>query len=418
MGLEGPTLCMVLARLSDAKVHLAAFGGIVFPTALLVEAPIIMMLAASTALSRDRDSYRRLLRFTTYAGAILTAVHCLVAFTPLYDLLVEHVFDSPEEIREPGRLGLRIMIPWTWAIADRRFHQGVLIRFGRSKVVGRTTILRLLTSGGVLLTGYVVGSRPGIEVASTALALGVVAEMLFVRWAVRPIVRGELAAAAPRGEPLTLRRILAFYVPLALTPLLTLTTNAIGSAAMGRMPLSLESLASWTVVIFLIFLSRCPGMALNGVVIRHAEDAGGRLQLRRLAVRIAVGAAAFLVLLTATPISTLWFTHVVPLEPELFDLARTGLWLGLLLPLLTVVHSFYTGYLVNDHRTREVTESVALFLLVTSFVLGAGVLTQRWTGLIVTLIAVTCGAIAQAAWLRVRERGREGRVEGEHAPAA
>jgi hypothetical protein len=402
MGLEGPALCMVIARLEDPTVHLAAFGGIVFPVALLVEAPIIMMLAASTALSRDRDSYRRLLRFTTQCGVILTVIHFLIAFTPLYDLLVEHLLGSPEETREPGRLGLRIMTLWTWAIADRRFHQGVLIRFGRSRVVGLTTFLRLLTTGSVLVAGYAIGSLPGIAVASTALTLGVCGEMLYVRWAVRPILRGELSEEKSTGETLTLRKLLAFYVPLALTPLLTLTTNAIGSAAMGRMPLSLESLASWTVVIFLIFLSRTPGMAFNEVVIRHAGDEGGRLQLRRLATRIALGAVFLLVLLTATPLSTLWFTHVVPLEPGLFGLARTGLWLGVLLPILTVIHSFYTGYLVHEHKTRAVTESVAMFLLVTCTVLGVGVLTQRWAGLPVTLIAITSGAIAQAGWLRLR----------------
>ena len=41
-------LAATMARLPDPAVNLAAFGGIVFPLALLVEAPIIMLLAAST----------------------------------------------------------------------------------------------------------------------------------------------------------------------------------------------------------------------------------------------------------------------------------------------------------------------------------------------------------------------------------
>jgi len=36
-----PLLSAVIARLPDPKVHLAAYGGVVFPLALIIEAPII-----------------------------------------------------------------------------------------------------------------------------------------------------------------------------------------------------------------------------------------------------------------------------------------------------------------------------------------------------------------------------------------
>ncbi|MGD8396518.1 MAG: hypothetical protein PVF43_13705, partial [Candidatus Eiseniibacteriota bacterium] len=52
MGVELPLVSAVLARFPDPEIHLAAYGGIVFPLALLIEAPIIMLLAASTALSK------------------------------------------------------------------------------------------------------------------------------------------------------------------------------------------------------------------------------------------------------------------------------------------------------------------------------------------------------------------------------
>ena len=68
MGVELPMMSAVIARLAEPRLNLAAFGGVVFPVALLIEAPIIMMLAASTALSRDRDSFVRLRRFAVTAG--------------------------------------------------------------------------------------------------------------------------------------------------------------------------------------------------------------------------------------------------------------------------------------------------------------------------------------------------------------
>ena len=84
MGLEQPLVGAVIARLAEPTVHLAALGGVVFPIALIIEAPIIMLLAASTALSKDWASYGKLYRFTMWAGGLLTLLHILLVFTPLY----------------------------------------------------------------------------------------------------------------------------------------------------------------------------------------------------------------------------------------------------------------------------------------------------------------------------------------------
>ncbi|HJM58113.1 MAG TPA: hypothetical protein QF446_12390 [Planctomycetota bacterium] len=159
MGAEMSLVSAAVARLADAKHHLAAFGGIVFPISLLIEAPIIMMLAASTALSTDRESFRRLKRFTTFSGVALSLLHALVAFTPLYDVLLIPLINPPVEAIEPGRLGLMLMTPWSWAIADRRFHQGLLIRFGKSKTVGMGTMVRVIVTCSLLLAGVAHGSR-------------------------------------------------------------------------------------------------------------------------------------------------------------------------------------------------------------------------------------------------------------------
>ncbi len=121
MGMESPIISAVIARLPNAEINLAAYGGIVFPISLIIEAPIIMLLAASTALSRDLPSYRKIYKFMMLTGFILTLIHILVAFTPLYYVVVRNIIGSPEEIIEPARIGLMLMTPWTWSIGYRRF---------------------------------------------------------------------------------------------------------------------------------------------------------------------------------------------------------------------------------------------------------------------------------------------------------
>ena len=58
------------------------------------------------------------------------------------------ILGVPEVIVGAARIGLMIMTPWTWAIAYRRYHQGVLIRFGHSKAVGAGTVMRLSATAG------------------------------------------------------------------------------------------------------------------------------------------------------------------------------------------------------------------------------------------------------------------------------
>src|SRR5690606_20274728 len=106
MAAELPLMTAVVGQLPDKTVHLAAFGSIVFPLSLVVEGPVIMLLAASTALCTDGQSYRLVRRFAHAAGAVLTLVHVAVAFTPLYDVVAGGLLHAPPETLEPGRIGL------------------------------------------------------------------------------------------------------------------------------------------------------------------------------------------------------------------------------------------------------------------------------------------------------------------------
>ena len=133
-----------------------------------------------------------------WLGAGLTLLHILMVATPLYYVIARDLIHAPSEVIQPGRVGLLIMIPWTWSIAYRRFNQGVLIRYGRSLRVGIGTGVRFSSEVLVLTVGYVLGSIAGIVVAATALTAGVVAEMIYAHVSVRSTVRTR--ATSSRGE--------------------------------------------------------------------------------------------------------------------------------------------------------------------------------------------------------------------------
>lgn len=404
MGVEMPALSAVIARLAEPEINLAAFGGIVWPLALIIESPIIMLLAGSTALSKDMASYRKIWNYMQGAGALLTVLHLVVVLTPLYYIVVRDILGVPEEIIEPARLGLVVMTPWTWSIAYRRFNQGVLIRFGHSGSVGTGTIVRLTANMTVLITGLVLRTVPGVVLASLGMALAVVSEAVYIGIRVRPVLRYQLAVQAPVQPPLTYAAFFAFYIPLVFTSLLTLLAQPIGSAALSRMPMALTSLAVWPVISGLIWLARTPATALVEVVVTLLERPNARPALRRFTLILAVTTTAAMALIAVTPLSRLWFEKVAALSPELAAMARIGFWVGLPMPALTALQSWFQGVILHSRRTRGITESVVIFLAVSAIVLIAGIAWGEVAGLYVGLTGLMLATLAQTVWLWWRAR--------------
>ena len=403
MGMELPILSAVVARLAKPEINLAAYGGIVFPIALIIEAPVIMLLAASTALSKDWASYKKLRNYMLLAGGLLTTLHLLVALTPVYYFVTKGLLGAPPEIIEPARIGLIIMTPWTWTIAYRRLNQGVMIRFGHSNIIGIGTGVRLGMDILVLGIGYYL-RLPGIIVATSAVAAGVTAEAIYIGFLVQPVLRVDLKPAPVLQPALTYRAFAAFYLPLVMTSLLTLLIQPMGSAALSRMPRALESLAVWPVVSGFIFMLRSMGVAFNEVVVALLDEHLSTKPLRRFTTLLSIGTTGALIIIAATPLSRLWLENFSGLSPELATLARNGLWLGILLPGLNSLQSWYQGALLNSGKTRGISEAVAIFLFGTGLALLGGVAWGKMVGLYVGLAAFSFGMLIQTIWLWVRSQ--------------
>lgn len=403
MSIELPTINAIVARLANPEVNLAAYGGVVFPIALTIEAPVIMLLAASTALSRDWKSYQRLKKITLLLGGLLMGLHILVALTPIYDFVVKVVLGAPEAVVEPARMGLVLLSPWTLGIAYRRFQQGAMIRFGHSNMVSETTLVRLVTVSIVLAIGMTVKTIPGATLAGLAQGLGVSFEAIFAGFRIRG-VRSEIRQAPPAEKTLTLKRFISFYFPLALTSSLWLLWQPLISGTVSRMPQPIESLAVWSVVTGLLFVFRSPGVAFNEAVVALLEEPGSFPVLRKFAQAISIITLALALGIVLTPLSRLWFTYVANLDMELVPVAMTALAIGVPLTVISIYISYFQGIIVNLGKTGPVAEAVMMFLVMLSGVLIAGVLTETFKGVYVASAAYTAAHLAQALWLMFRSR--------------
>lgn len=415
MALELPAISAVMARLAKPKINLAAYGGIVYPLALIIEAPIIMLLAASTALSKDWVSYKKIRRFMKISGGFLTGLHALIAFTPLYNLISEQIIKAPPEIIQPARTGLMIMLPWTWSIAYRRFNQGVLIRFGHSQTVGVGTVVRLSANGLVLLLGYLLKDISGIVVATSAVAAGVISEAVYVGFRVQPVIHNQLKPAPPVTKELTRQTFTRFYFPLALTSLMTLLSQPLISAALSRMPRALDSLAIWPIISGLLFIFRSPGVALNEVVVALLDKPRSSKSLARFTALLMSATTVLLILIAITPLSGWWFRYISALDPDLTRLAETALLFGLIVPGANTLQSWYQGAMLQSQNTRGIPEAVVVYLSVSLLVYGLGIYWSRIPGIIIGTAGFSLGMTCQACWLWYRSRSARQAVKKRDA---
>jgi hypothetical protein len=251
----------------------------------------------------------------------------------------------------------------------------------------------------VLGVGYWLGSFPGIAVGSAAVAIAVTSESAYIGRAVQPILRNELRLAPPVPELLTWNTFFAFYIPLALTSLISLIVNPITSAAISRMNLAIESLAVWPVVVGLVFILRNMGVAYNEVMVALLDEPFSFPGLRKFALWLGGLTSLGLLIVAATPLSKFWFQELSALSPPLTDLARKALWLSIPLPALSVAQSYFQGIILHSKRTRGITESVVIYLLVSAVLLAVGVFWNQAAGLYIGLMVMNISSIANTGWL-------------------
>ena len=358
MAAEGPFLAAMIARMPGAEFNLGAYG-VAFALAILIEAPVIMLMSAATSLVRDRISYLKMRNFSR--GLILgTTLLLLIVLVPgVYRWLTETLLQLPAEVADLTYGALWFFLPWPSAIGYRRFLQGVLIRAGKTRLVAMGTLIRLLAMTVAALLGYLLLDIPGAWVGGLALGTGVTVEAIAARFMAAETVRDLLAEegnSAYTGRTVTYRAIATFYLPLALTSLIGLTIQPLLTFFMGRSVSPVESLAIYPVVHSLSFFFRSVGFAYQDAAIALiGERFEHYRELRRFCFTLGAVTTAGLALVAFTPLFQLWFTVLSGLTPELTSFALIPARIIVPLPFLSVLLSFQRAILVEGRRTQHIT---------------------------------------------------------------
>jgi Na+-driven multidrug efflux pump len=400
MVLETSIVNIGLGRSADAELALAAYG-VAYSIALLVEAPILMLIDASVARSVDYEAFAVVRRFTILLGVMVTAAGLLVSATPLYGVIVERLMGIPADVAAWARPTLIILAFWSAPIGWRRSYQGVLIRANRTAIITIATGVRLTVLAAVLFAGLARWPERGAVVAGVAMDVSVVVEALMVTRAARRVLRDKQVEAigSRLDEALTLRALWRFYGPLLVTSLIRQSIRPALSAGIAAAALARTSLAAWPVAWGLAILIAGPGWSLQQLTTALATDGPAFRRVSRFSLALSLGLAGILSLIAFTPLYGLVMGGIYNLSPELQDLSRPALRAMALLPLVLGAQSVYRGTLIRRGATKEVRSAI----LVNAAVLVASLLAgTRWltmTGVFLAASTSMLSNVAELAWL-------------------
>ncbi len=344
MTVEPLIINTALSHAADAEIVLAAYS-VMFGISLVIEAPVLMLVSASTALSQTRDAFRKIFRFTLILGAGSVTVGFLVALTPLYGWLVLDLMHIPPAVAEATRPALVIMSLWSLPVAWRRTLQGVLIANNRTPLVTMATIVRLIMLVAVLYIGARLMPDRMLIVSAIALQAAVITEALVVT---RPAFR--LVQEIPPGpgeDPLTWRSLISFYQPLAVMMVLRQISRPMLSAGIAAAQRPQLSLAAWSVAWSLVVLPFGVTMGLEQVAIAKGTTAAALGQVRRFSWVVGLVLSAALLLIAFTPLAHPVLDALFDLSAEIKPLVITALRWTALLPLLQSLQALLRGIAID-----------------------------------------------------------------------
>lgn len=400
MAVEGPFLAAIIARMAAEKVNLAAYG-VAYALALVAESPVIMLMSATTALCRDRESYRKLRNFSLLLSLTVTFLLGLFLLPPIFNLFVLKLLSLPAEIATLIHKALLCLLLWPGAIGIRRFYQGVLIASHQTRRIAVSTIARLTTMTGSALLLYSSSLLPGAIVGAIALSAGVTAEALLTRYLARHVISDVLTTEPASQQRISYREIRNYYLPLALTPFIGLAIHPLVTFFLGKSRDPLESLAVMPVIYGLTFVFRAVGLSYQEIAIALlGENRDNYRKVRNFAVILGAGASTTLALIAFTPLSKIWFKDLSGLNDLLTAFATLPLQIMAIFPALTVLICFQRAVLIATRVTNPISMATTIEALGIFAVLLLAMLYFPLPGIVAAAIAYVIGRLLAIAALQ------------------
>ena len=395
MACGDPMITTTLAHLPDAQVNLAAVG-IAKSLAIFFESPIIMILHASNALAGSQDSRKALWRFTLLVGGGLTFVLSLLGLPIIFSFVGVSLLGIPSAMLATVSQVLLLMGGWPFAIAWRRYFQGLLIYHGQSRSVAKASILRLFTLALVLTGGFFFPISGGI-LAGLALISGVIVEAV----AVTIFARIYGATIPPEtvtqpNLPRNLAQVGKFYLPLANSMMVVWGGRAILISILARAEDATVAIAAWSAAWGLVLVIANSTRMIQQMVIKYHHQVSDK-QLLTFAISVGAACSTLLLFMSLTPVGDRIVQSFIANDLTLAKSMKPVLLICAIVPLLVALQNATQGFLVSENRTGHVNLSTWLgtgtLLIIATLAINKGMngaISAAMAMITSMLVEVTC----------------------------
>jgi hypothetical protein len=397
-----------LAKASDAALALASYS-VASALGQMFEGTVTVGRHATLALVRDRQTWSVMTRLMKLVLAVLLVVMAVVAFTPIGEVIFRSLLGAPADVAAEAVRVFRFFLILPAESALRALYHAIIIL--RKKTVYTTAAMagRIVVMAGV--TGVIIAHPPGIGggVGAVVLLSGIGTEAVISYLAGRRLVAaldggGPAASFAPAAPALTLRDAMRFYLPLAVSGLISCTSRLALAAGLSRTLDPKLALAayqvSWTVS--WVFIS--PLNALHQVTAVFAKEPRAARQVRRFAMAAGVGASASIGLFVLSGAARHVFTRWIGVADGLVPSALWCVGLMALAPLVICFGELFMGALLVAGDSVAIGTGRTLYIAFTTLASLVGAAAAPGLGAALAPLALLAGYVAEATFLWSRAR--------------
>ena len=195
-----------------------------------------------------------------------------------------------------------------------------------------------------------------------------------------------------KEEKINYKRLLKFFIPLAVTPFFITSIHTLMNAAIARLPYPELSIAVFTIIKGISNAVKAPTRMFMQISVSMVDDRRSYLTASKLVWFLSGLFFAVLAVLGYTPIGEWFLKSIMGLnDPDTIRFTLLGLRITAFLPIVETLRNFHRGLVISHERTRIVTAGTAVRLLVISIFLFLAVEFQLFSGVITASLAWTVG---------------------------
>lgn len=413
MACGDPLMTITMAHLPEARENLASVG-IAKSLAIFFESPIIMILHTSNALASSHRSRQVLWKFVLLAGSILSICLFLLGLSIASTPLGQQVLGIPVHLVWKVQHVLLLMGLWPFAIAWRRYFQGLLIHQGHFSEIARASIFRLSTVGIVLMVGFIFKAA-GTELAGLALILGVLIEAIAVTVAAKKcLVLTALPEPTHQTLPSDLGQVWQFYWPLANSMLVVWGGRALLIGIVARAQDASFALAAWPAAWGLVLVIANSTRMVQQMVIKYRGQVSDR-RLLLFALMVGSTCSVLLFLMATTDVGEQIVQGFLGKDETLVEKIRPVLLICSGIPLLVALQNAIQGFLVSTGRTGSL--NLATWLSTGSLLsVAAIVVSLKLNGAIAAAIAMLVAMLVEVSCLFFKHQTEQMTISAAEIP--